>query len=238
MRLWPFSRWQRQRSGTAESWQLAYQSLTLGASGPMIGVACENRRRAVDLLGKNDTGETVRQGYRAERERLRPTWPDTSGARPSAPPITNATPSWPPSRNFANSPANASLDERHAGAVEADQAWEGGTLASSISASASCGPCAVAALDSATSIRLERRQMEFPAGDFGAAEIMREEVTLRPLLELANGSDQEPHSCSPSGQRGLGQPSIRSPAAPWADPLTTSSRGYRTREPPAERYGR
>ena len=47
---------------------------------------------------------------------------------------------------------------------------------------------------------LERRQMELPAGGFGAAEIMREEFTLRPLLELANGSDQEPHSCSPSGQ--------------------------------------
>ena len=42
--------------------------------------------------------------------------------------------------------------------------------------------------------------MELPAGGFGAAEIMREEIALRPLFQLADGSDQEPHSCSPSGQ--------------------------------------
>ncbi len=42
--------------------------------------------------------------------------------------------------------------------------------------------------------------MELPAGSFGAAEIMREEIALWPLLELADGSDQEPHSSRLRGQ--------------------------------------
>ena len=50
----------------------AYQSLTLGAaSGAMIGVARKDGRRAVDLLGKNDSRESVRQGHRTERDKPR-----------------------------------------------------------------------------------------------------------------------------------------------------------------------
>ena len=43
--------------------------LNLGRlSGPVIGVAGKNRRRPIELLGKDDTGEPVRQGHGPERQ--------------------------------------------------------------------------------------------------------------------------------------------------------------------------
>ncbi len=56
--------------------------------------------------------------------------------------------------------------------------------------------------------------MEFTAESFGAAEIMREQIALRPLFQLADGSDQEPHACSPLGQ-----------AAGQSDQITNRSMG-------------
>ena len=42
--------------------------LNLGRpSGTMIGVARQDGRRAIDLLGENDAGEPVRQGHLAEQ---------------------------------------------------------------------------------------------------------------------------------------------------------------------------
>ena len=79
--------------------------------------------------------------------------------------------------------------------------WEEGILASSASASALLRRSAVAAFGFRYLDHAERRQMELSAGGFGAAEIMREQIALRPLLQLADGSDQEPHSCSPSAER-------------------------------------
>jgi hypothetical protein len=35
----------------------------------MIGVAGQDGRRAIDLLGENDAGEPMRQGHLAERKR-------------------------------------------------------------------------------------------------------------------------------------------------------------------------
>ena len=61
---------------------------------------------------------------------------------------------------------------------------------------------------------VERRQVELAAGRFGAAEIMREQIALRPLFQLADGSDQEPHACSPLGQ-----------AAGQSDQITNRSMG-------------
>ena len=40
------------------------------ASGAMIGMAGQDSDRAIDLLGKHDAGEAVRQGHTAEREHL------------------------------------------------------------------------------------------------------------------------------------------------------------------------
>ena len=107
-------------------------------------------------------------------------------------------------------PAKASLVSASPIRSRQIRRWEEGILASSASASALMRRSAVAAFDSAYLDHAERRQMELSAGSFGATEIMREQIALWPLLELADGSDQEPHSYSPSG----GQPSIRSPAAP------------------------
>jgi len=74
------------------------------------------------------------------------------------------------------------------------------------SATLVAAPATTAAADTATNTQRAQRGAQWLANQikanggfiesFGAAEIMREQIALRPLFQLADGSDQEPHACS------------------------------------------
>jgi len=95
---------------TAESRQNAYESLTFGTSGAVVGVAGKDRLRAIDLLGQNDAGEPMGQGH---GPRTRPVGLDRAARpRPSAPPIRKRAL---PRRRRETSPGPAQIPRCRAG---------------------------------------------------------------------------------------------------------------------------
>ncbi len=196
---WPFSRWQRQRSGTAESRQNAYECLTLGLFRP-------GDRGGRRELSPRD--RSARQGRCGQARAAK------SSGRATAPSVGLEQGLLSPGRRHRRSRRRAPERRRRDTLPRPAQrprcrllcrrpgrdrsaCVRKEVLARSVSASASMRACAVAAFDSATSITPSGDRLSFRPSSFGAAEIMREEIALRPLLELADGSDQEPHSCSP-----------------------------------------
>src|SRR6185437_10214304 len=249
MRLGRFSRSQRQRSDTAESRQNAYESLTLrarpGRSGAVIGVTGEDGDGAVDLLGENDARQAVRQGHGRQRQHEiglgRSRKPKTVGAADKEGETLRTAVA-----KLGEALREAFASELSAAPVETDQFVRGWSLGEKqlcfgLHTRLRCGTPRFRDLD-----HVERRQSELSSRRGGAADIMREQLALRPLLQSAHGSDQEPHGSlglktgaahRPRQAAGDKSP-IRSPVAPWDDPPTTSSPDCRTREPPGGRYGR
>ena len=76
----------------------------------MIGMACENRRRAVDLLGKNDAGKAMRQGHGAERDSTASALANASESKAVGAPDQEGDAAWRPVAILGQESArNASL---------------------------------------------------------------------------------------------------------------------------------
>ena len=214
--------------------------LNLGRpSGTMIGVAGQDGRRAIDLLGENDAGEPMRQGHRTERKRVRPPSPAHPLPRPSAPPIMNVMPSRPIVAKLRQQCGEGFARQRLAAGIEtrSGDAATGSWRASASRFGIFAGGGGVRPWTSATSIAVERRQMEL-----SAEQLRRGRDNARtdraPAPVSACRWQRSGAACLLAFRPKRPGNRIRSPTAPWGDRPTTSFRGYRTREPRAERYGR
>ena len=234
---WPFSRWQRQRSGTAESRRLCLTILNLAErSGAMIGMAGKDGRSAIDLLGQARCGRAraARSLARAtafERAARAPPSPS-----PSAPPTKKATPGR-RRRDTCRDAGELVAGERFAPGVEANQfvgGWHAWRAAPWLRRQcARCGRCGLglrhldhrrAATDGACG-RPFRRGRDSARKDRvrGPASACRRQQSGAAWRDLSQAAWQS---------------WIRSPSAPSGDRRTTSSRDYRTRAPLGGRYGR
>src|SRR5262249_40951337 len=169
-----------------------YQCLTLGRSAAMVGMTGKNRPGAIDLLGENDSGEPMRQGHRAKGHD--PVGLE-QGCEPEAVRASNE-------EGNALGPAVAKLCQ-HLGEIlasklvlapiEANQLMRGGKLGEKAFGFGFHACLRGGSFGFRNLYGTERSETDLPADRFGTVEILRKQLAFRPLPELANVDDQEPH---------------------------------------------
>ena len=180
-----------ERYGRIKAKRLAI--LNLGEhSATVVGVTAKNRPGAIDLLAQNDAGEPMRQGHVAEGK-------DPIGLKqgrePEAVRASNE-------EGKTLGPAVAKLcqhlrkilaSEVVAAPIEANQLMRGGKLGEKAFGFGFHACLRGGSFGFRNLYGTERRETDLPADRLGTVEILRKQLAFRPLPELANGDDQEPH---------------------------------------------